>query len=119
MRDENGDPLGSTAKAEQLVIWSNADYYMDLNQMKLKITLHLPYQDENGNMTTIEQYVPSMYSANYIPLLLKVYHASEQPAGPEAPEQSESPVRSLVKRIVSFFLRIVDFFKRMFNIAQA
>ena len=89
-----------------------------MSQMKLKITLHLPYQDEEGNMTTIEQYVPSMYSDNYVPLLLKVYHAPEQPSDPgeqEEPTQSESPIQRIMKSIAAFFLRVVEFIKKIFG----
>lgn len=118
MKDENGNLLSDTEKQQQLQIWGNADYYADLSQMKLKITLHLPYQDENGNMTTIEQYVPSMYSENYIPLLLKVYHAPQQPSEPESPDQpgdQGGSAVSLWQKIVSFFQRIIDFFRSLFN----
>lgn len=118
MKDENGNLLSDTEKQQQLQIWGNADYYADLSQMKLKITLHLPYQDENGNMTTIEQYVPSMYSENYIPLLLKVYHAPQQPSEPESPDQPGDQGGSAVsiwEKIVTFFQRIIEFFRSLFN----
>ena len=82
--------------------------------MKLKIRLHLPYQDEEGNMTTIEQYVPSMYSDSYVPLLLKVYHAPEQPSDSEEETQPESPIHRIMKSIAAFFLRVVDFIKKIF-----
>ncbi|MBQ6421573.1 MAG: hypothetical protein IJT27_03195 [Clostridia bacterium] len=118
MTDENGNPISDTEKQQQLQIWGNADYYADLSQMKLKITLHLPYQDENGNMTTIEQYVPSMYSANYIPLLLKVYHAPQQPPQQnpqnQSGNQSGRPV-SIFQRISNFFQRVIDFFRNLFR----
>ena len=115
MKDENGDPLSETEKQQNLLIWGNADYYADLSQMKLKIRLHLPYQDEEGNMTTIEQYVPSMYSDSYVPLLLKVYHAPEQPGDSEEETQPESPIHRIMKSIAAFFLRVVEFFKKIFG----
>ena len=48
---------------------------------------------------------------------------AETPAGPETPEtpeepgapsQTESPIQRIVKAVTSFFLRVVDFFKKMF-----
>ena len=117
LKDENGNPLSDAEKQQELQIWGSADYYMDLSQMKLKATLYLPYQDENGNMTTVKQYLPSTSGNAYIPLLVKQYHAPEQPAEPETPEtpeQTESPIQRLIKGITSFFLRLVDFFKKVF-----
>lgn len=120
MKDADGNPLSETEKQQQLQLWGDADYYADLSQMKLKITLHMPYQNEDGSMTTIEQYVPSMYSGNYIPLLLKVYHAPQQPAGPETTDPQEDPGTaqqspSFIQRIISFFQRIINFFRSLFN----
>ena len=109
LKDGNGDPISETEKQQQLQLWGNADYYMDVDRMKLKVTLHMPYEDENGNMTIIDQYVPSMYSANYIPLLVKVYHAPVQNGG------SGSGVVSVWSRILTFFNRIIDFFRSLFR----
>lgn len=110
LKDENGNPLSGAEKQLELQIWSDADYYADLNQMKLKMTLHLPYVDEDGNMTTVTQYIPSMYSDDYIPLLLKVYHASEQQGS-----GTNNESQGFIKRIVAFFLKIINFFSKMFK----
>ena len=117
MKDADGNFLSETEKQQQLQIWGDADYYADLSQMKLKITLHVPYQNEDGSITTIEQYVPSMYSGSYIPLLLKVYHAPQQPGTTDQPEypgtEQQSP--SIFQRILDFFQRIINFFRGLFN----
>ena len=118
LTDENGNPLSDAEKQAELQIWSSADYYVDLNQMKLKATLYLPYVDEDGNQTTVKQYLPSTSGDAYIPLLLKVYHAPEQPADPDENDdqtQSESPIRRIMKSIAAFFLRVVEFIKKVFG----
>ncbi|MCR5040794.1 MAG: hypothetical protein K6C36_01695 [Clostridia bacterium] len=112
--DENGDPLSDDVKQVELQYWGSADYYADLSQMKLKVTLHLPYQDENGNVTIVDQYIPSMYSGSYIPLLLKVYHEPGQSADPDGETQSESPFQSILKSIAAFLLRLVNLIKQIF-----
>ena len=121
LKDENGNPLSDAEKQAELQVWGSADYYVDLNQMKFKATLYLPYVDEDGNQTTVKQYVPSTSGDAYIPLLLKVYHAPEQPSDPDQPEQPDEPTHSesifqrLMKSISSFFLRVVDFIKQLFG----
>ena len=38
----------------------------------------------------------------------------ETPTEPDAPAQTQSPIQRLLKAVTSFFLRLVDFFKKMF-----
>ena len=45
--------------------------------------------------------------------MIKVKPAS-QPDDPDEQEQSESPFQSIMRKVVSFFLRVVEFIKKMF-----
>lgn len=113
--DDNGDPLSDAERAENLAFWGAADYYLDAGAMAMRITVYVPDVDENGNPTGeyIKQYIGVESADGYLPLLLKEYHEPEQP---DKPDEPESPFQRLIKGITSFFLRVVDFFKKLFNV---
>ena len=69
--DENGNPIDEAAKQEQLSFWGMADYYLDADAMVMKITVYIPWPNENNEIEYVTQYISVENAADYLPLLLR------------------------------------------------
>ncbi len=96
--------------AEELSMIQSGEWYADLDRGVVtgKITYPAALIGSDEDITAWTQESPELFA------LLKVKPVS-QSDDPGTQEESESPIQRVVRKIVSFFLRLVDFFKKMFG----